>query len=364
MKEIQYKDFSLKTHKKNWLIKRPNVCHFELTFGCWLHCRHCYSDCYNKPGLLKKELSTKQVKLILDKARHSGVIWLCLTGGDPLARADFLDIYSYAKKKGFLVTLFTNACAMNGKIAAYLKKSPPFVIEMTLNAADEDLYEQISQVKGSYIKAIEGIGRMLKAGLSLKIKTQITKDNFSHRHRIKKFIEGLGLKFNPSFQLHARLNSDPIPCSLRISVDEALSLSGRRQLTGDTCESSPQTKRNTGLGVSFANSKLQTPNSQTDLFRCAITGGDGVIIDPYGNTFPCILIRNPRFNLLRHDIEDARQELLSSARGRTFTTDSKCNGCRLRDTCRWCPGRALVETGDIEKPIDYYCQLSEKLELH
>ena len=26
MKEIQYKAFSLRTHKENWRIKRPNVC--------------------------------------------------------------------------------------------------------------------------------------------------------------------------------------------------------------------------------------------------------------------------------------------------------------------------------------------------
>ncbi|MFQ5868041.1 MAG: radical SAM protein, partial [bacterium] len=86
MREIQYKTFSLRTHKKNWLLKRPNVCQFELTFGCNLHCKHCYTDCYNKPDCLKKELKTGEVKFILDKVYKAGVIWLCFTGGDPLTR--------------------------------------------------------------------------------------------------------------------------------------------------------------------------------------------------------------------------------------------------------------------------------------
>ncbi|GAF88367.1 unnamed protein product, partial [marine sediment metagenome] len=117
MREIQYKTFSLRTHKINWLLKRPNVCQFELTFGCNLHCKHCYTDCYNKPAYLKKELKTREVKFILDKVYKAGVIWLCFTGGDPLTRKDFLDIYSDAKDKGFIITLFTNGYSMTEEIA-------------------------------------------------------------------------------------------------------------------------------------------------------------------------------------------------------------------------------------------------------
>lgn len=108
MEEIQYKTFSLNTHKKNWQINNPNVCQFELTFKCGLHCKYCYTDCYNKPDYSKDELSTKEIKLILNKVYDAGVIRLCFTGGDPLARKDFLDIYAYAKIKGFIITIFTN----------------------------------------------------------------------------------------------------------------------------------------------------------------------------------------------------------------------------------------------------------------
>lgn len=48
MRVINYRNFSLRLHKNNWQKGKPNVCQFELTFGFGLHCKHCYSDCYNK----------------------------------------------------------------------------------------------------------------------------------------------------------------------------------------------------------------------------------------------------------------------------------------------------------------------------
>lgn len=353
MKQTRYKTFSLRTHKKNWLLKKPNLCQFELTFGCNLHCKHCYTDCYNNPACLKKELKTKEVKFILDKVHDAGAIWLCLTGGDPLTRGDFPDIYSHAKGKGFIITVFTNGYSMTEEIAGYFKKRPPFVIEITLNAVTGDLYEKISRVKGSFNKAMNGINLMLKEGLPLKIKTEVTRDNLGEVPGIKKFIKGLGLKFRPSADLHARLNGDLTPCNLRISPHEVLNLNGRKHLPDDDCQLLPHATRNAR--------HASRVTLHDDLFRCAIGSGDGFHIDPYGNTSPCNLIRKPAFNLLKADVENTLNELLSWVRNRKFATDSKCNGCNLRKLCQSCPGRAYLETGDMEAPVEDYCEMARAI---
>lgn len=346
MKEIQYKAFSLSIHKNNWRVKNPNVCQFELTFGCGLRCKHCYTDCYNRPEYLKKELETQEVKFILDKIYKAGVIWICLTGGDPLRRKDFLDIYSYAKNTGFIITIFTNAYSINKEIAEYLKNKPPFVIEMTLNAVTKETYEKISQVKGSFEKVMQGINLITEFKLPLKIKTKITQDNLGEVPKIKEFMQRQGLHFRPSTDLHAQLNGDLAPCNLRLSPKELLDLNGRKHNADEECIT-----RNT--------SHVTRRTSQVNLFRCAIGGGDGLHVDPYGNTFPCNLIRKPVFNLLKVDIDYAMNRLLSLARNRKFVTDSECNGCNLRESCCTCPGRAYVETKDMEAPIEYYCKLAK-----
>lgn len=334
MKEIQYKTFSRQTHEKNCKLKRFSVCQFELTFKCGLHCKYCYTDCYNRPRNIGEELKTREVKIILDKIFDTGVIWLCFTGGDPLARKDFLEIYSYARDKGFLITIFTNAYSMTKKTADHLKKSPPFVIETTLNGVTKETYEKISQVKGSFKKAMDGLGLILNSKLPLKIKTQFTKDNIKEKSLIEKFIKDLRLEFRPSYILHARLNGDLSPCGLRVPPKEILGRSGNRKRLVNDCR----------------------PGA--DLFNCAVGESDGINIDPYGNMFPCSLIRKPVFNLLEEDILSASSRLSVLVREKQFTGGSKCRSCDLRESCLWCPGRALVETGDREAPIPYYCELA------
>ncbi len=342
MKEVRYKTFSLNTHRENWKAKALNSCRFELTFACGLHCRHCYSDCYNKAHFIKKELSTKGVKAILDKVFEAGILWLCFTGGDPLMRKDFFDIYSYAKNKGFIITIFSNAYSMDKKVIAALRKMPPFVIEVTLNAITKEIYEKISQVRGSFEKAIQGLNLILEAKIPLKIKTKFTQDNFTEYKKIKRFVEGLNLKFRPSMDLHARLNGDPGPCSLRVRPDKAPWRRRNKEADQEDCNSLSGSKQ--GL--------------DGRLFRCSITGGDGINIDPYGNMFACNLIREPAFDLSKIDIYYALGKLISLFRGREFRSDSKCRNCSLRALCNWCPGRAHLETGDMEAPIEYYCRLA------
>jgi len=398
MNEIKYKNFSFRAHKKNLRKNKPNVCQFELTFGCGLHCKHCYSDCYNTARYIKRELNTKKVKFILDKVYDQGILWLCFTGGDPLTRGDFLELYAYAKDKGFIVTIFTNGYSMNKRIVSYLRDGPPFVIEITLNAVTEDLYERISRVKGSFSKVMDGIDLILKAKLPLKIKTQITKDNIEQLPKIKQFIENLGLRFRPSVFLHSRLNGDLTPTDLRISPQEILSLNGNKRSSMDDCEllsktengstDSPSLERIRLLSVfdperdrrvepsrgsmnspCLESCRVKSRQAQsrdrkpkTELFRCAIGGRDGIYIDPYGNIFPCSCIRKPRVNLLKEDIEEAHKKILHWVRTRHFTRNSECEECSIRSICYSCPGKALLETGDLEGISDWFCDLAHLMQ--
>src|SRR5690242_3027563 len=100
----------------------PLNCLFELTPTCNLRCRFCYValDPYKGPYL-----STAQICLILDKIAEAGVLWLTLTGGEIFSRRDFAAIYQYARNKGFLVTLYSNATLVSEAIAKLLKEQPP-----------------------------------------------------------------------------------------------------------------------------------------------------------------------------------------------------------------------------------------------
>jgi radical SAM protein with 4Fe4S-binding SPASM domain len=340
MRKLQYRKFSLATHRISQNAEQPSVCQFELTFSCGLHCRHCYSDCYNKPAFRKKELSLKAVKRLLDKIRRQGVIWLSFTGGDPLARNDFPEIYAYAKAKGFLVSVFTNGYSLNKELIELFKRQPPFVIEMTLNAVKEKLYERISQVKGSFRKVVKSIQELSQERIPLKIKTLVTRDNVAHLTEIEEFLAIRGFSFQPDYHLLPRLNGDRAPCSLRVPAQTIIA---------------KVDKKKKGL---VRAAPLRALDSK--LFWCALGAGQKFQVDPYGNLFLCPAIRFPAENILSRPIAPVFKKMLSLVREQSFSGNSRCLSCKIRAWCLYCPGKAYLENGDPGAPSKYYCQLTRK----
>ena len=67
IQEEQYRDFSLRVHTQAGTEAQVVKAQVELTYGCNLHCVHCYTDCYNRPDLIKKERTTGEILHTLDE---------------------------------------------------------------------------------------------------------------------------------------------------------------------------------------------------------------------------------------------------------------------------------------------------------
>ena len=111
----------------------------EVTRRCPLTCLHCYNNLPMGDGEARsRELDYDEHCRLLDELADAGCLWLLYTGGEIFARRDFLDIYTYAKKKGFLITLFTNGTLITERIADHLVAWRPFAIEITLYGLTKD----------------------------------------------------------------------------------------------------------------------------------------------------------------------------------------------------------------------------------
>ena len=92
----------------------------EVTRRCPLTCLHCYNNLPMNDGEARgRELDYDEHCRLLDELADAGCLWLLYTGGEIFARRDFLDIYTYAKKKGFIITLFTNGTLVTERIADF-----------------------------------------------------------------------------------------------------------------------------------------------------------------------------------------------------------------------------------------------------
>ncbi|MEG0767718.1 MAG: radical SAM protein, partial [Clostridia bacterium] len=83
---------------------------FELTPRCSLQCKMCYmrlDACQMAPQ--GKELTTKEWIRMGEMALEAGTVDLLLTGGEPMLRPDFVEIYTALSEMGFILRVFTNA---------------------------------------------------------------------------------------------------------------------------------------------------------------------------------------------------------------------------------------------------------------
>ncbi len=98
----------------------------EITARCNNACRHCY---INLPAADRearsKELTLQEISSIADQAVALGALWVLISGGEPLLREDFEEIYMLLKRKGLLVSVFTNATLIRDEHIVLFKKYPP-----------------------------------------------------------------------------------------------------------------------------------------------------------------------------------------------------------------------------------------------
>src|SRR5436309_9826135 len=168
---------------------------WEITCRCNLRCVMCYTDCFNSPEMIQQELSFPEIVRIMDEIQEAGCLELCLTGGEPLARKDFLDIYTYAKQKGFLVTVFTNGTLITERIAECWTQYPPSMIEISLHGLGKNSFEEITQGPGSYERCMAGIRLLLERKMPLTLKTTGMTVNRDEILKIKADVEDLGHRY-------------------------------------------------------------------------------------------------------------------------------------------------------------------------
>jgi MoaA/NifB/PqqE/SkfB family radical SAM enzyme len=112
----------------------------ELTSRCNNNCRHCYGNLPSVDSAVKeKEITLEEIEQIADEAASMGCLGVLMTGGEPMIREDFFDIYRYLKKKGLLITIFTNGTQITEEHIALFKSSPPWKIDHRLRSDQRDL---------------------------------------------------------------------------------------------------------------------------------------------------------------------------------------------------------------------------------
>ena len=349
MELATYGDLSLSIHSHYAGKRAPMEVAIEVTRRCPLECLHCYNNLpMGDLPARNRELSKEEHFKMLDDLADLGVFWLLYSGGEIFARKDFLEIYTYAKKKGFLITLFTNGTMINEKIADYLVEYPPFAIEITLYGRTKETYEALTGIPGSYERCLRGIEHLRQRKLPLKLKTVATTVNKHEVFAMKRFAEeDLGLPFKFDGLMNPRLDCSQSPLEVRLSPEDVVALDmypernrlEYRKLAED------------GL------SKPPTLEGQENLYFCG-GGMSAFAINPYGEMSICVLSQQETYSIRDGSVKDGWEKFLLQVRGKKRLRPTKCMSCKIQSLCSMCPAQGELENGDPESPVEFQCEVA------
>jgi radical SAM protein with 4Fe4S-binding SPASM domain len=349
MDQLTYGAFSADLHQRQAGQRTPMQVSIEVTRRCPLECQHCYNNLpIGDQDARSREMTTEEHFRVLDELVEMGCFWLLYTGGEIFARKDFLEIYTYAKKKGFLITLFTNGTLITEKIADYLVEWPPFAIEITLYGRTKETYEALTAVPGSYDRCLRGIKLLKERRLPLKLKTMATSINKHEVGAMRRFAEEeLGMEFKTDGQINPRIDCSQSPLAVRLTPEEVVALD-----------------LHAPKGVSeyrrLAKHDLENPPSlaQGDTVYFCGGGMNSFAINAYGEIGICVISQQETFSVRGVGVKSVWEESLLQLRSRKRTRVTKCIQCRIQSLCGMCPANGEMENGDRESPVEFLCNVA------
>lgn len=344
-----YSEFSARLHAAVAASRTPVNVSVEVTQRCPLACAHCYNNLPMADAEARRtEMTTAEHHRLVDQLSDAGCLWLLYTGGEIFARKDFLDIYTYARSKGFIITLFTNGTLITPRIAEALAEQRPFAIEITLYGRTRETYERLTGVPGSYDRCLRGIGLLKERGLPLSIKTVAVAVNEHEIWEMKSFVEeDLGLPFKFDAMMTPRIDCSQSPLEVRLAPREIVAL--------DLAD--PRRVKEWKEFSCAVIGPQQRSGHEEDVYHCG-GGVNSFSVDPAGKMSLCMLSHRDTFDLRAGTLEEGWRRFLGAVRDRKISRQTKCTTCHLKSVCGMCPANAELESGDPEAPVDFLCHVA------
>ena len=346
--------------KSPWKDKKPLLgwLDVEITERCNNNCIHCS---INLPAgdrtARDRELGTPEIKDILRQAVSLGCLCVRFTGGEPLLRGDFEDLYIFARQQGLKVLLFTNATLITPSLADLFGRMPPLEpVEITVYGMHRESYEAVTGVAGSFDTARRGIDLLLEREVPFVVKGTVLPPNRDELGEFEAWAAAvIRMDAPPSysmlFELRERRDSQEKNRqirALRLSPDEGLHILTRR----------PDEYRK-GMGE-FCSRFTSPPGDM--LFSCG-AGVGRTCLDAYGRLQACLALRHPdtTYDLRAGSLEDAMTRFFPEVRrmrARDHDYLTRCARCFLKGLCQQCPASSWSEHGSLDTPVEYLCEVA------
>ncbi len=325
---------------KSVALRIPLSVHIDLTMRCNERCIHCYRVVEQRP-----ELTTAELKTLLDDVARAGTLYLTFSGGEVFLRKDLFELVEHARRLHFDVRLKSNALLITPAKAARLRALGVRQVDISIYSADPAVHDWVTKAPGSLERSLEGAATLRDAGVTVKLNCPLMKQNVGQYKEIRGLAERLGVLCGFDPMITAKNDGDRSPVALRITRNEL------REALQDPALN-PQCGKPAAVPPG-----PDSVRGDLDDIPCGASH-NACYISAYGDLMPCVAmpiacgnVRDTPFAEIWHRSPEMLR--VRSIRIRDLHT---CSSCAASPFCSRCPGQALVETGDLYGPSPANCE--------
>lgn len=375
-----------------------------MTTDCNLNCPHCFAHVkgeHGRYGIGKTALTVEDLKHGIDKAcrifeddiRHNGLstaeFQLFIIGGEPLmefdnmvtaidyleAQLNMIEQRNHMDKIVRSYFLATNGLLLNDRIAEYLSKGP-FTVSVSIDTPINPIKLDEKKSRKTEI-AVNGAKKLLENGMKkVIINCVIPAEKVYELDHIMGYIENFGIMDQISGVQISPLTPPTRQTKYSGCVDERVVISDWskdldrcRFFAGKLIEYC--TKYNTDMKKYHMRIKSMVSSGGMG-YRCPVGLWKWCLV-PGGTIYPChqfVGIDTYRMGNVHDSMEqflEDNQDMLKLFRERNVFRVKPCDECPLQSCCCVfidCPGRALLEGGDLYQVPEHQCLMAKDYLLH
>jgi AdoMet-dependent heme synthase len=317
----------------------PLSVQLDLTYRCNERCVHCYLD-HDDHG----EMTTPEIRNLLDQLAEAGVFFLTMSGGEILLRKDFFDILEYARALLFCVKLKTNAILIREYQADRIRSLGVDSIQISIYSHRPEIHDAITKVPGSLKRSVDAIRFLRSQGLKVIIANVLMLQNIHDYPGVRALAADLGVEFTIDPTITPRMDGDRSILNLNINQASLRQVFRDEALVGNAEE--------------FCAPPKQADEDDLDGLPCS-AGHTACYISPYGDLYPCVQFPLPSGNVRRAPFLDIwrHSDQLNEVRSIRTRDLSGCSVCVHVAGCTRCPGLAYME-GNMRGPSSQDCEKS------
>jgi radical SAM protein with 4Fe4S-binding SPASM domain len=341
-----------------WKAGRPPLTRLdiELTERCNNDCVHCS---VNLPAgdedARRREMTAPEIKDILAAAASLGCLGVRFTGGEPLLRDDFEEIYLAARKRGLRVRIFTNATLVTPRLAALFKAIPPLEeMEVSVYGMTAESAAAATGNPGGFEAARRGIGLLAEHGIPFSVKGAVLPSTAGEMDEFEAWAASRqAMSGKPSYAVLFDLRSR--------RDDEAKNGRIRKLRVGPKDYVRLTSRWGEGYEAELRAFAARSAGPCGDrLFQCLSSTAS---VDAYGRFQVCLSLRHPDtiYDLKAGSLRDAVTLFVPKVREMRAVNPAyleRCGRCFLKQLCLQCPAKSWAEHGTLDTPVEYFCGIT------